>query len=801
MAFVEKINNTQQAFEDFSSEVNSMCDSIEQYVVDELDKHPAIYLGERVTEPSVAANGSPLKSGHVYTQVGGANQGLRIYSESSGWLNIREPAGELLNKIKTVDGSGSDLDSDKLDGLHAWQFLRSDVPVSITQQVSYDHPESGSAALEWEDNYLRYRFGGTSLPKGIRLDHYDTPVVVLNRLGASEFNQGLKTSEVSAKAATNSATDYPALLHNSAGTLTAGFGAYGFSNKLSSSQTSDFKFEVGGDLVLNPTSRVVFESAAPILEIKDTDSSGNAAGGLLRFRNSVDAVLGFFGLASTSNEDVYLYSSSTLRLGAGGATKAFLYPTGNLDVLGTVSADTGMYVAGIRPLVNFNETDVGAESRIIAESGRLYVQGPANSFIELTGYNGANLQDVRIRSGGVSNVVWHQGNFDPDSKASASHNHNSVYYRKDVGEANGPRVSNTSQRQFILYDVAMHSSTTTTKNGTLVIQLGVGGQNTMYNGELVISRNYHIEPTLLTFAGYARADGSWIHTSACTNQPDLISTVRFGRDPAGNPCILLSNDPNPTESTWESYVSVRLKSVDLGWYGASVYQNQDPTNYTSDWIQDETGYTFGSNHTPEVMWRSYNDGSGSGLDADKVNGLQAWQFLRSDTADVKTSGILTFNDGVWLGFGTNNKAVQYYDSSSDKLYTKLGSNTWTITDSLNGDATRFTFSRWNGEFTAAGDVKAFSDLRLKKNIEVITDALEKLKSIRGVTYDRIDTRARQAGVIAQEVQKVLPEVVSSQTVDGEETLTVAYGNLASLLIEAVKELNEKVDALTRERVK
>lgn len=97
----------------------------------------------------------------------------------------------------------------------------------------------------------------------------------------------------------------------------------------------------------------------------------------------------------------------------------------------------------------------------------------------------------------------------------------------------------------------------------------------------------------------------------------------------------------------------------------------------------------------------------------------------------------------------------------------------------------------SGNFTARGNVTAYSDARLKTDIQVIPDALSKVNSLRGVTYERIDTGERQTGVIAQEVQAVLPEAV----MDGGEHLSVAYGNLVGLLIEAIKELKDEVDAL------
>ena len=71
--------------------------------------------------------------------------------------------------------------------------------------------------------------------------------------------------------------------------------------------------------------------------------------------------------------------------------------------------------------------------------------------------------------------------------------------------------------------------------------------------------------------------------------------------------------------------------------------------------------------------------------------------------------------------------------------------------------------------------------------------MKKIKEIRGVTFTRLDKNndQRHAGVIAQEVQKVLPEVVTTREDDG--TLAVAYGNLNALLIEAIKEQQQQIE--------
>ena len=98
----------------------------------------------------------------------------------------------------------------------------------------------------------------------------------------------------------------------------------------------------------------------------------------------------------------------------------------------------------------------------------------------------------------------------------------------------------------------------------------------------------------------------------------------------------------------------------------------------------------------------------------------------------------------------------------------------------------------SGSFTASGNITAYSDQRLKTSIETIPDALAKVAKMRGVNFTMKDTGARSTGVIAQELQEVIPEAVHTND-DGY--LSVAYGNLVGVLIEAIKDLTEEVEHL------
>ena len=97
---------------------------------------------------------------------------------------------------------------------------------------------------------------------------------------------------------------------------------------------------------------------------------------------------------------------------------------------------------------------------------------------------------------------------------------------------------------------------------------------------------------------------------------------------------------------------------------------------------------------------------------------------------------------------------------------------------------------FTGVVTAPNFVSS-SDARLKLEVETIVDALALVSALRGVRFTM--DGSRQIGVIAQEVDAILPEVVRADPENGQ--LSVAYGNITGLLIEAVKELSARVAKL------
>lgn len=152
--------------------------------------------------------------------------------------------------------------------------------------------------------------------------------------------------------------------------------------------------------------------------------------------------------------------------------------------------------------------------------------------------------------------------------------------------------------------------------------------------------------------------------------------------------------------------------------------------------------------------------------------LGAWQKISAGYAD---------SAGAVAWASVSGKPSTFSPSAHTHTPTEVGLSNL----SSNGNALA-------GNFTATGDITAYSDARVKENISTIDNALEKVMSLRGVEYNKIGSEEKSVGVIAQEIQEVLPEVVKEQE-DG--MLSVAYGNLTAVLIEALKDQQKQIDKL------
>lgn len=134
------------------------------------------------------------------------------------------------------------------------------------------------------------------------------------------------------------------------------------------------------------------------------------------------------------------------------------------------------------------------------------------------------------------------------------------------------------------------------------------------------------------------------------------------------------------------------------------------------------------------------------------------------------------------------------------MYIELQGKSLAIT---NNDTAKITFSSSSGNIVTVGDITAFgtvSDRNRKENIVKIDNALEKVSQISGYTFNYIGDDTPMTGVIAQEVEEVLPEVVyETESPDGTQSKAVRHGNIVGLLIESIKELKAEIEELKKDK--
>ena len=298
------------------------------------------------------------------------------------------------------------------------------------------------------------------------------------------------------------------------------------------------------------------------------------------------------------------------------------------------------------------------------------------------------------------------------------------------------------------------------------------------------------------------------------------------------------------------------------WHNSIRMGHGDPYSYYGNTIAVRmTGSGTGDLYTQCISnnnaqgwrkhWSNANDGSGSGLDADLLDGQQGSYYSPTshthsylplsggtmtgvlDMGSASASGyrfggrafswnssmqspssyvphIMQSSYSGWdpvMGLKTTNGFWQMGAYASDSLHIGYmggafgshGSNAFDSSIKINPSELRVG-DTGTMNIIASGNVTAYSDARIKSNIEVIPNALDKVKQLSGYTYTRTDIEdksEKHTGVIAQEVLKVLPEAVHLGSTE-EDTMSVAYGNMVGLLIEAIKELNDKVNSLETE---
>tara|TARA_B100001057_G_scaffold12051_2_gene11418 strand:+ start:14727 stop:15911 length:1185 start_codon:yes stop_codon:yes gene_type:complete len=196
------------------------------------------------------------------------------------------------------------------------------------------------------------------------------------------------------------------------------------------------------------------------------------------------------------------------------------------------------------------------------------------------------------------------------------------------------------------------------------------------------------------------------------------------------------------------------------------------------------------------------------------------------TLDMSAAGAATFNSSVthkgstassasnfissWNSTGQSYYGYLYADSGGTGIFSHSSAaiqegiyfqNSTDKTIFYNQGAARGQIDG-SGNVIFVGNITAYgstSDIRLKENIEIISNPLDKVKKLKGVTFNYKKDGKKSTGLIAQDLEKVLPEAVyESSDIDDDDDkhLAIRYGNTVGLLVEAIKEQQEQIETLT-----
>lgn len=472
------------------------------------------------------------------------------------------------------------------------------------------------------------------------------------------------------------------------------------------------------------------------------------------------------------------------------------------------------------------------------ESNELII-GVSNDADDNVIINAPNVNGFKFRTGASATdyTVWHSGNFTPSSYATSGHSH-SLTLSGDVsgsGSVSGTisvTVNNDSHSHsnYTPLDHFRHTGhgnyTSTTTSALLSEALG----DDAFDSKLTAHKT------------------GWSYSG----NGDLTDAGRL-RELAGTSWLWWTD--NSSDNVQGNITGLCIAPNTGGSAGKAFIYNNQGSGYGPGWRE---------------IWTSTSDGSGSGLDADLLDGQHGSYYATANhnhtltlsgdvsgsgsvsgtisvtvnddshshsnyiasNANDSFSGTLTHSSQVALVPDSYGKGVfgiysptryqhvwsmgsAYKTNTSGTSYGNMYGLTWTHTNV--GTGTNQSISglghqlqlRMNGVLYCAfgsgiwtsGNITAYSDRAVKTNLEVIPNALDKVMQINGYTYDRTDyvedpetgimPDTRQAGVVAQEVEAILPEVVSGE----EGNKAVAYGNMVALLIEAIKEQQTQLNEL------
>ena len=403
---------------------------------------------------------------------------------------------------------------------------------------------------------------------------------------------------------------------------------------------------------------------------------------------------------------------------------------------------------------------------------------------------GVSFNDNDLTSCG--NITADQGTFKSDSEAlRVSSLTNGVGATILFSDNGSPPALTSGQRGYLEY---YHGDSVSYGSGNSFVLTGTEATMTVLaDGKLMFKEGLYTKPSSGTGAGSVVIDssgnlhGNGVYVGSWANS--TTSTVgRIGKVSDRVAGSITNQIGGSTSAKWEV--------VDYGWTKVLLSVTNAGLTVSNGGISCIAG-EITTDAGVELGVGTGAGGVRSGYLAHLKSTGDAALLIEADTDNV------TETDNAFIRLEQDGGAV------AGRMGYRSGENALEIMNEYNAELYFGTTNVLRGKFTGGGDfvtsgnITAYgsvSDIRRKENIEVIPNALEKVKTLDGITFNFKDRpEEKMTGVIAQQVMEVLPEAVyEHETMEKEQTYAVHYGNMVGLLIESIKEQQKQIDELKEE---
>ena len=467
-----------------------------------------------------------------------------------------------------------------------------------------------------------------------------------------------------------------------------------------------------------------------------------------------------------------------------GTDKIKILNNAEIDITPNVDFANGIDVTGTVKALGALHVGSGNDFQVTRSSGNTEVQNYSGTL--LIGNASSNSNNIFFRARADENSI----ECVPDGAVKLYYDGGGVKFETNTG---GARVVGD-----LLVTGTVDGRDVAT-DGTKLDGIEAGATGDQSNAEIRAAVEAASDSNVFTDADHTKLNG--IETAATADQTaseivSLLSNQNIttsgtitstgnrmtisGTDPA---LVLTDNDNNPDYEVRNQNSVFRIYDVQAD---SSPFVVNGHTDGHID-VNVNADFASGIDVTGNITVSGTVDGRDVASDGTKLDGIEAGATADQTGAEIASAlGAQSIYTTGNIGRDANDH-IAFTDNTQMDVYIN--------------NSNEFRFEA-DGDFHADGDVIAFSnttssDRNLKDNIEVIPNALDKVQALNGVSFTWKRDGTPSAGVIAQEVQGVLPEAVKEVTPvkGGDSHLAVNYNALTSILIESIKELKAEIEEL------